>query len=100
MQCYGTEDHDSITPHLLHSINVTQVDMELIDLDSNKTFHALRVAAEFVMVASEAPTNDFNIKERRTVDDEHTPGTFRLVDIVSPDGENGTQGKSSIALTF
>lgn len=66
--------------------------MELIDLTSNKTFHALRVAAEFVMVASESSKNNFNIKERRTVDDEHTPGTFKLVDIVSPDGENGTQG--------
>lgn len=92
MQCYGVEDHDSITPHLLHSINVTQVDLELIDLTPNATISDLRVAAEFVMVTSESPKGSFAIKERKTVDDEHTPGTFRLVDIVSPDGDNGTQG--------
>lgn len=71
---------------------MTQVDLELIDLTPNATISDLRVAAEFVMVTSESPKGSFAIKERKTVDDEHTPGTFRLVDIVSPDGDNGTQG--------
>lgn len=78
---------------------MTQVDLELIDLASNRTFHALRVAAEFVMIASESPKNNFNVKERKTVDDEHTPGTFKLVDILSPDGENGTQGNQRLLST-
>lgn len=87
LKCYGEEDHDTEIPHLLHSINVTQVDIEFVNLSSNKTFESPRIAAEFVLVASQSPKNPFNVTKRKTVDDEHTPGTFTLVDIVTP-GEN------------
>lgn len=57
---------------------------------TNKSFDKLRIAAEFVMIAGESPTHNFTINKRKTVDDEHTPGTFTLVDIMS---SNGTLGK-------
>lgn len=79
-------------PHLLHSINVTQIDIEFVNLTANASFDSPRVAAEFVLVANETSTRPFTISERKTVDDEHTPGTFKLIDVVSPDGVNGTQG--------
>lgn len=91
LKCYGEEDHDTDIPHLLHSINVTQVDIEFVDLSSNKTFESTRVAAEFVLVASQSPKNPFNVTKRKTVDDEHTPGTFTLVDIVTPGENQGTK---------
>lgn len=50
------------------------------------------MAAEFVMIAGELPTKNFTINKRKTVDDEYTPGTFTLVDIMA---NNGTLGKSS-----
>lgn len=92
---YGIEDHDSVTPHLLHSINVTQIDMEFIDLSWNSSFGSPRIAAEFALVASESPKKPYKITKRKTNDDEHTPGIFTLVDVVSPDAsDNGTQGIS------
>lgn len=92
LKCYGDEDHDSVTPHLLHSINVTQVDLEFVDLLSTASFGSPRIAGEFVLVASESNKRKFSINKRKTIDDEHTPGIFTLVDIMSPDGLNGTQG--------
>lgn len=73
-------------------MNVTQVDIEFLNLYSNKTFGSPRVAAEFVLIASESPKSPFTITKRKTVDDEYTPGTFTLVDIITPGGNNGTQG--------
>lgn len=92
MKCYAEEDHDIDVPHLLHSINVTQVDIEFINLSSNASFESPRIAGEFVLVASESPKNPFTINKKKTIDDEHTPGTFTLVEIVTPNGLNGTQG--------
>lgn len=52
-----------------------------------------RVAAEFVLIANESTTKiPFKVSERKTIDDEHTPGIFKLMDIISPDGVNGTRG--------
>lgn len=74
-------------------MNVTQIDMEFIDLSWNSTFASPRIAAEFALVASESPKKTYKISKRKTVDDEHTPGIFTLVDVISPDGGNGTQGR-------
>lgn len=69
---------------------MTQVDIEFVNLSSNKTFESPRIAAEFVLIASQSPKNAFNVSKRKTVDDEHTPGTFTLVDIVTPGENQGT----------
>lgn len=67
--------------------------MEFVDLSWNSTYSSPRIAAEFALVASESPKKPFKITKRKTVDDEHTPGIFTLVDVISPDaGDNGTQG--------
>lgn len=73
-------------------MNVTQIDIEFVNLTSTTLDESIRVAAEFVLVANESATKPFAITERKTVDDEHTPGTFRLIDIISPGASNGTQG--------
>lgn len=70
--------------------------MEFYDVTSNSSFRSPRIAAEFVLLASESTKNPFTISKRKTVDDEHTPGIFRLVDIISPNGRNGTQGSFQI----
>lgn len=92
MKSYGDEDHDTVTPHLLHSINVTQIDMEFIDLAWNSAFASPRIAAEFALIASESPKKPYKITKRKTADDEHTPGIFTLIDVISPEDGNGTQG--------
>ncbi|XP_031636232.1 glycosylated lysosomal membrane protein B-like [Contarinia nasturtii] len=92
LKCYNEEDHDKETPHLLHSANVTQVDMEFIDLiPSDTKFESIRIAAEFVLVAdSETTKTPFTINKRKTVDDENTPGVFTLIDINTPQVKNNT----------
>lgn len=92
LKCYAEEDHDTVNPHLLHSINVTQVDIEFLSLTSNASFESPRIAAEFVLVADESPSSPFKIEKLKTIDDEHTPGIFTLIDVVSPGSHNGTHG--------
>lgn len=79
-------DHDVDFPHLLHSENVTQVDMEFVNLKTDPSFKQPRLAAEIVFIADESITANqtYTISKRRTLDDEHTPGIFELIDIYSP----------------
>lgn len=92
-KCFSDEDYDAAIPHLLHSVNVTQIDMEFVNLTTKAAFASPRIAAEFVLVANETSTaQPFTVSEHKTIDDEHTPGIFKLMDIISPDGVNGTQG--------
>lgn len=94
MKFFGSEDHDTDIPHLLHSVNVTQMDIEFVNLtDVNASIASPRIAMEMALIANETTTRPFTISERKTINDEHTPGTFKLIDIVSPDGANGTQGE-------
>lgn len=94
MTFFGSEDHDTDIPHLLHSVNVTQMDIEFVNLTVvNASFGSPRIAMEMALIANETTTRPFIISERKTINDEYTPGTFKLIDIVSPDGANGTQGE-------
>lgn len=74
--------------------------MEFVDLSWNSSNGSPRIAAEFALVASESPKKPYKISKRKTVDDEHTPGIFTLVEVISPDGGNGTQGKFGIVALF
>lgn len=94
LKCFGNEDHDIDFPHLLHSTNVTQIDFEFMDLiSSNHSFPSTRLAAEFVLVADESKKQPFQVSERKRLDDEHTPGIFKLIDITSPESFLGSRGK-------
>lgn len=94
MKFFGSEDHDTDIPHLLHSVNVTQMDIEFVNLTvANASIGSPRIAMEMALIANETTTRPFTISERKTLNDEHTPATFKLIDIVSPDGTNGTQGE-------
>lgn len=94
MKFFGSEDHDTDIPHLLHSVNVTQMDIEFVNLTA---INSSRIAIEMALIANETKTRPFTISVRKTLNDEHTPGTFKLIDIVSPiDGANGTLGEYSI----
>lgn len=93
LKCFGHEDHDIDFPHLLHSTNVTQIDIEFVDLyNSNYSRPSTRLAAEFILVADESKNQPFQVSERKTLDDEHTPGIFKLIDITSPESFLGSRG--------
>lgn len=96
MKCFGVRDHDDDFPHLLHSNNMTQVDFVIDALRVNKSWPRARYAAEMVLVASEDKSNNkpgFVMQKRKSIDDEHTPGIFELIEIASPKSYVGGDGK-------
>lgn len=97
-KCYGERDHDVEFPHLLHSMNATQVDIEFLKLASKAIgFENARIAAEFVLVAGElVREQSFVVSKRKTLDDEHTPGIFELIDVTSPESYTVGRGKCCV----
>lgn len=61
----------------------------------NESWKGARYAAEMVMVASEDKSNKpgFVMQKRKSLDDEHTPGIFELIEIASPKSYVGGDGK-------
>lgn len=51
----------------------------------------MRVGAEIILVANETG-NSFDVAERKLIDDGRAPGTFRIIDVLSPGAMNNTQG--------
>lgn len=90
LTCHGSQGVEPIPPHLSHSINATEINVELIDL--NATVRAMRVGAEIALVANESVPNAFNVAERKLVDDGRAPGDFRMVDVLSPGAMNNSKG--------
>lgn len=85
------QDHDVDFPHLLHSVNATQVDIEFVKLAVPR-FDKPRVALEVALVAEEPREKTFIPSSRKTLDDEHTPGIFELIDISSPESFTASKG--------
>lgn len=77
-------DHGLDFPHLLHSSNSTQVDIVFNNVSSK--FDRPRFALELLFVVSEQAVagSDFEITKRKSLDDEHTPGIFEIIDVLSP----------------
>lgn len=95
LKCFGVRDHDVDFPHLLHSENMTQLDFVMDALRVNESWPGARFAAEMVLVASENKSNKpgFVMQKRKSLDDEHTPGIFELIEIASPNSYVGGDGK-------
>lgn len=68
--------------------------MEFIKLATNASFPKPRIAAEVIFMVDETNIGNqtFKISKRRTLDDEHTPGIFELIDISSPESFMASRG--------
>lgn len=53
----------------------------------------MRVGAEIVLVANETTSYSFNVAERKLIDDSRAPGTFEIIDVLSPGAVNNSQGR-------
>ena len=71
-------------PHLLHTSNSTQIDIVFNNITNR--FANPRFAIELLFVVSEQAVvgSEFEVTKRKTLDDEHTPGIFEIVDVLSP----------------
>ncbi|XP_058453453.1 glycosylated lysosomal membrane protein-like [Malaya genurostris] len=84
MNAYSTRNHGMEYPHLLHTSNSTQVDIVFNNVSSK--FERPRFAIELLFVVSEQAIagSNFEITKRKSFDDEHTPGIFEIIDVLSP----------------
>ncbi|XP_076657599.1 glycosylated lysosomal membrane protein A [Halictus rubicundus] len=77
-------DHSEIIPHMLHTENSTQVDIILDHMEVNKTFANSRFAIELLVVGEGNPDIPLFIDPKKSLDDEHTPGVFEVVEVRTP----------------
>ncbi|XP_076621100.1 glycosylated lysosomal membrane protein isoform X2 [Colletes latitarsis] len=77
-------DHSEVMPHMLHSENSTQVDIILDNLQTNKSFSNSRFAIELLVVGEGNPDIPMFVNPKKSLDDEHTPGIFEVVEVRTP----------------
>lgn len=88
LNAFGRRQYDLLSPHMLHSENGTQIEVVLdrlrvVPYTRDEPFGA-RFALELIHVASEPRAGPLTVQRRRSLDDEHTPGVFELIDVVTP----------------
>lgn len=76
------EDYAVDLPHLIHTANSTLIDVSLVNFTT--TLNSSRFALHFVMVSTDAATEIMDYTMRKSLDDEHTPGVFEIIEIKTP----------------
>lgn len=92
LSAFGFRDHSGELPHLLHSANCTQVDLTLDKLKTNSNFTNSRFAVEVILASSDRNGSSASLESRKSLDDEHSPGVFTLVDLQTPMAPSGNGG--------
>ncbi|XP_046626002.1 glycosylated lysosomal membrane protein-like [Neodiprion virginianus] len=77
-------DHSDIMPHMLHTENATQIDIIIDNFQTNSSFNNSRFAVELLIIADHNLNSTMKIDVKKTLDDEHTPGIFEMVEITTP----------------
>ncbi|XP_018363375.1 PREDICTED: glycosylated lysosomal membrane protein A-like [Trachymyrmex cornetzi] len=81
---FCTVDHSDMVPHMLHTENSTQVDIILDHIQTNQTFVHSRFAIELLAVGGGNPEVLMFVDPKKSLDDEHTPGIFEVVEVRTP----------------
>ncbi|XP_071554636.1 glycosylated lysosomal membrane protein [Temnothorax nylanderi] len=81
---FCTIDHSDMVPHMLHTENSTQVDIILDHIQTNQTFSNSRFAIELLAVGGGDPEIPLFVDPKKSLDDEHTPGIFEVVEVRTP----------------
>ncbi|XP_072745661.1 glycosylated lysosomal membrane protein [Anoplolepis gracilipes] len=81
---FCTLDHSDIVPHMLHTENSTQIDIILDHMQTNETFSNSRFAIELLVVGGGDPEILMFVDPKKSLDDEHTPGIFEIVEVRTP----------------
>lgn len=71
-------EHSSLQPHLLHTTNATQIDIQLEKLSTTKHFKS-RFALGLALVSSDSVNGTMHLDSRKSLDDEHSPGIFTVI---------------------
>jgi len=87
ISAYAKEGFGHWLPHLSHSTKTSQVDIQLQHLESSSGFNNSRFALELYVVSSSPKDTSLIRQKSYTLDDEHTPGIFKTMELILP-GEN------------
>ncbi|XP_050350037.1 glycosylated lysosomal membrane protein B-like [Nymphalis io] len=87
------KDYALDLPHLIHTANSTLVDVSLVNLTTSREYNASRYALHLLLVSTDPVIETMHYTMRKSLDDEHTPGVFEIIEIKSPSlyeaGEGG-----------
>ncbi|CAH4023227.1 glycosylated lysosomal membrane protein B-like [Pieris brassicae] len=84
------KDYAVELPHLIHTANSTLIDVSLVNLTTS--FNASRYALHFVLASTDNPTDTMHYIMRKSLDDEHTPGVFEIIEIKTPSLYDSKEG--------
>ena len=87
ISAYANEGYGKWLPHLSHSSKTSQVDIQIVGLESGSGFNNSRFALELYLCSTAPKTSAIRKQVSTTLDDEHTPGIFKTMEIILP-GEN------------
>lgn len=77
LTAYGSRARSSILPHLAFTENSTQLDLVFDNVLTGHSFPNHRLAVEIATIVSE-PGSRFSVNVSRSLDDEYTPGVFKV----------------------
>ncbi|CAK1542374.1 unnamed protein product [Leptosia nina] len=86
------KDYAVELPHLVHTANSTLIDVSLVNLTTSRGFNASRYALHFLLASTDYPADTMHYTMRKSLDDEHTPGVFEIIEIKTPSLYNNNQG--------
>lgn len=95
---FGTLDRSSRKPSMLHSENSTQVDLSIENFETNKTFGNSRFAVEVLLVSDGKPDATISIDVTKNINDENTPGVFKVMEIKTPPMINFLDGMNDLSM--
>jgi hypothetical protein len=79
LTAYGKDGYGALLPHLQHSYNSSQIDIVLDKFNTTEAYGCQsRFALQLVLVDSVPGEGLDQVNERRSLDDEHTPGVFMV----------------------
>lgn len=76
------EDYAVELPRLIHTANSSLIDISLVDFTTS--LNSSRYSVHFVMVSTDNRTDTMNYTLRKSLDDEHTPGVFEIIEVKTP----------------
>ncbi|RZF37484.1 hypothetical protein LSTR_LSTR005359 [Laodelphax striatellus] len=81
MGAFGGEKRDSDLPHMLHSSNMSQMDITLDHLPP--TYPRSRFGVSLLAATSDPGNATLRYADTRNIDDEYAPGVFKMVELLS-----------------
>ncbi|CAH0399591.1 unnamed protein product [Chilo suppressalis] len=83
------QDYAAELPHLIHTANSTLLDVSLVNFTTSPDYNASRYALNLLMVSQDSSNSTMTTTVRKSLDDEHTPGIFEIVEVESPRSSSG-----------